>query len=81
MKIFVKFFASAREAVGSDNVQVAVKEGATANDVLELFGSQFETMNRLRPYVRVAVNQSYVVNDHVLHEGDEVAIIPPVSGG
>ncbi len=81
MKICVKFFASAREAVGESDVTVDLHENATANDVLDFFSSRFEAMKQIRPYVRVAVNQSYVLNEHVLNDGDEVAIIPPVSGG
>jgi molybdopterin synthase sulfur carrier subunit len=81
MKISVKFFASARESVCASDVNIELHENATANDVLELFSSRFDAMKQIRPYVRIAVNQSYVMNDHALHDGDEVAIIPPVSGG
>ncbi len=81
MKITVIFFAGAREAVGESDVTVELHENATANDVLDFFSSRFGAMKQIRPYVRVAVNQSYVLNDYALHDGDEVAIIPPVSGG
>lgn len=81
MNISVKFFASAREAVGESDVSLELHERATVNDMLDFFSARFDAMKQIRPYIRVAVNQSYVLNDHTLHNGDEVAIIPPVSGG
>ena len=38
-------------------------------------------MQRFHSYIRIAVNEAYVDSTFQLHDGDEVAIIPPVSGG
>lgn len=54
---------------------------SVADDVVSHFVVQFPAMERLRSYVRVAVNECYVDISHPLHNGDDVALIPPVSGG
>ncbi len=54
---------------------------SVAGDVIAHFVSQFPAMGDLRSYVRVAVNECYVDVSHPLHNGDDVALIPPVSGG
>jgi len=54
---------------------------SVAGDVVAHFVSQFPAMDGLRSYVRVAVNECYVDVSHPLRDGDDVALIPPVSGG
>ena len=54
---------------------------SVADDVVSHFVAQFPAMESLRSYVRVAVNECYVDVSHPLHNGDDIALIPPVSGG
>lgn len=81
MKIRMRLFASAREVVGKQEVIVDVPEGVTAADLLTQFVAQHPDLRRLAPSLKLAVNHEYVEGGRRLAEGDEVALIPPVSGG
>jgi sulfur-carrier protein len=81
----VRFFASLREAVGQAEVQIAV---STATLDLEALLARLggvvdeQALARLRaPSVRIAVNQAFVEGNVTLRPGDEVAFLPPVTGG
>ncbi len=60
---------------------MSLPRASVAEDVLTHLVRSFPAMKELRKYIRIAVNESYVDGKFELHEGDEVAIIPPVSGG
>lgn len=82
MLIDVLLFAGLRQAAKTDRVQVEVEPGATANDLidqLKLRSGLGDLLSRLP--VRVAVNREYVEGDRVIRDGDEVALVPPISGG
>ena len=81
MKIHMRLFASAREVVGKQEVIVDVPEGLTAADLLIQLGAEYPDLRRQAPSLRLAVNHEYVEGGRRLAEGDEVALIPPVSGG
>ena len=81
MKIRIRLFASAREVVGKQEVIVDVPEGLTAADLLIQLGAEYPDLRRQAPSLRLAVNHEYVEGGRRLAEGDEVALIPPVSGG
>lgn len=81
MPITVRFFAAAREAAGVSEASFAVRTGATVADALFLVAALYPTLVPLLARSRAAVNQEYVDTSHLLRDGDELAIIPPVSGG
>jgi molybdopterin synthase catalytic subunit len=72
----VRLFAGLRERAGADELELELPEGAVVGDALERMRSLTEGV----PVV-MAVNQEYANRDAPLHGGDEVALIPPVSGG
>jgi molybdopterin converting factor subunit 1 len=76
MTLEVKLFAMLRERAGSDSVAVELPEGATVGDLLGELAPLIGAMP-----VRAAVNREYSVDSAPLSDGDEVALIPPVSGG
>ena len=76
MRIVVRLFAGLRERAGSGTRVVEVEGGAVAGDVWALLGLGDEPAGLL-----YAVNQEYSGRDRELSDGDEVALIPPVSGG
>jgi len=76
MKIGVRLFAGLRELAGTRATEVELPEGATAGDVWPALELGTEP-----PGVLIAVNKAYADRDRVLTAGDEVALIPPVSGG
>jgi MoaE-MoaD fusion protein len=76
MRIRVRLFAGLRERLGMGENEIQLPEGARARDVWELLELGPEP-----PGLAYAVNRQYVDRDHALADGDELAIIPPVSGG
>ena len=79
MNVKVKFFAVSREITGMAQLTQALPEGAT---LLELQAQIFETYPKLQAQrVRFAINLTYAPLTAILHDGDEVACIPPVGGG
>lgn len=76
MHVRVRLFAALRERAGSGSVDVDVPEGATVGDVWPTLGLGEEPAGIL-----YALNRSYVERTQGLVAGDEVAVIPPVSGG
>lgn len=81
MEVHVQFLGPARDLAGVHGVVFDVSGAATAASVRTLIAAKFPRIIRALPTMRLAVNQSFVTDDHVLCAGDEVALIPPVSGG
>ena len=81
MKIKLKLFAFFRQAFGASDLQYEIKTGATAQDLLDDIISKHPTLEKSRNHVVIMINKQAVHPDAPLHEGDEVAILPPVSGG
>ena len=76
MKIAVRLFAGLRELAGTRTIEVELPEGATAADVWPALALGDEPRGLL-----LAINRSYAQRETTLAEGDEIALIPPVSGG
>jgi len=81
MKARVLLFARLRELAGTGETEVEVGEGLTAEEVFRLVQARFPRLAQTPVPVAFAVNAQYVGPDHPVRPGDEVAIIPPVSGG
>ncbi len=79
MMVRVLFFAYLRERCGVRETTVDLAEGASVDDLRHVLRARFALPERTP--IRFAVNRAYVDSTHVLHENDEVALIPPVSGG
>jgi molybdopterin synthase catalytic subunit len=76
MEVTVRLFAMLRERAGAREVTLQLPDGARVGDALAELGSIAEGL----PLV-MAVNREYADEDQVLDSGDELALIPPVSGG
>ncbi|MGH3035235.1 MAG: molybdenum cofactor biosynthesis protein [Gaiellaceae bacterium] len=76
MKVTVRLFAGLRERAGTAEREVELPARARVRDVWDVLGLGEEP-----PGLLYAVNQEYVRRDRALRNGDEVAVIPPVSGG
>ena len=81
MQIRVLFFAVVRERIGTSEQTVSLPANATVGTLLDQLAAAHEVVATLRSHVRVAVNEAFQAVDHPLHDGDVVALIPPVSGG
>jgi molybdopterin synthase catalytic subunit len=80
MRIMLRTFAMLRE-LSADRLQLDVPEGACVADAWAALASRHPAVEPHRPYVRGARNGSYATWDTALADGDEVAFLPPVSGG
>ena len=76
MKVAVRLFAGLRELAGTRTTEIDLPVGSTAADVWPALELGAEP-----PGLLLAVNKGYAARDTILHDGDEVALIPPVSGG
>lgn len=76
MNVRLVLFAGLRQAAGFKCETVSLPEDATVGDLLEC-----RVPNLLGRTFYVAVNEEFAQRNTVLHEGDEVALLPPVSGG
>lgn len=74
----VLLFAKLREIAGADRVQVSA---GTAGDVRRRLAERFPEMVSLLARSPIAVNREFADDSTALRPGDEIAIIPPVSGG
>ena len=75
----VRFFAQAREAAGAGSLQIS---GATVDEVLTAVVTQCgEPLARVIAISKVWVNGEEVPRSHAVTDKDEVAVLPPVSGG
>lgn len=81
MQVSLRLFAAAREAIGFTTLCLSLPEGATIADLRGQLGRDYPLVETMLATVAFAVDDEYVAIDHVLFEGAEVAVIPPVSGG
>jgi len=81
MIIHLRFFASLRERLKTAALDRELPAGATAADAWAALCRDHPELEPLSASVSFAVNREYVERGHVLRDGDELALIPPVSGG
>lgn len=81
MKVRVKLFAMLRERAGTGDAFHELPEGSTVNDLWDTLGREHGGLSGVKMKLLYAVNSEYVPPDYRLADGDEVAFIPPVSGG
>jgi molybdopterin converting factor subunit 1 len=82
MLVTVRLFAMLRERAGAGAVTVEVDDGATVRETVEAVSQQHGLADLIeRMPLVTAVNREYVEDGITLREGDELALIPPVSGG
>ena len=81
MQIRVRLFALLRDRAGKSDINLNLEAGANASTAILQIAEQSPALKDLLPKAAIAVNREYVKPDHVLNDGDELALIPPVSGG
>ena len=81
MKVRVLNFAVLREIVGKAAIDLSLADGARARDVWQSMRRDYGALAAYEQPPLVAINESYATPDTVLHDGDELAFIPPVAGG
>ena len=81
MRVKVQLFARLRDLAGLGDTECDVPSGATVGDVWHALARTHAAIAPLRPAVSCAVNAEFARMTTVVRDGDEVAFLPPVSGG
>ncbi len=81
MRVRVLFFGQLKEIVGTAEESAELSDGARLEDLFERYGRRFPKFAELRPSIAASLNQEYADAKAALANGDEVAFLPPVSGG
>jgi len=81
MRVRVKCFAWAREVTGEDEIELDVPEGGTVKELRNSLGEKFPPFAQKMESIAVSINQEFAGDSQVFSAGDELALIPPISGG
>jgi len=81
MRVRVKCFAWAREVTGEDEIDLEVPEAATVADLRESLAGRFPVFSGRMESIAVSVNREFAGEGTPVAAGDELALIPPISGG
>jgi len=81
IRVRVRFFAAPREALDTGELEMEIPEGSTVEDLLNILRDRYPVLDSYVRFLNVAVNRAYVGMQTELHDGDEVACLPPVGGG
>jgi molybdopterin converting factor subunit 1 len=81
MRVTVRLFARLHDIAGASELVRDVPAGSTIRDVWRGLAGEFPALGEYERSISSAVNADYARMDRVLATGDEVAFLPPVSGG
>jgi MoaE-MoaD fusion protein len=81
MLIRLRMFAILRERSGVSEAEMELADGTTVAAAMEAVGRKYDKIADLLPRTAAAVNRAYAGAGDQLRDGDELALIPPVSGG
>jgi len=81
MRVRVLFFGMLKDIVGQPEDSLEMPEGATLESVFARYSERFETLRKTRSSILFARNREFAAPETALAENDEIAFLPPVSGG
>ena len=81
LSIKVRLFALYRERLKMSELTLMVPEGSTVRDLVSQLAQEHPNIGPLLEHTAIAVNEVYAENTQILAESDELALLPPVSGG
>ena len=81
MRVSVKMFAAARDAVGQEKVQLEICQNPTVSELRSALANNFPNLEPLLAQTLFAIDAEYVTDDMVIQKDADIACIPPVSGG
>ncbi|AKK73962.1 molybdopterin converting factor [Chryseobacterium gallinarum] len=80
MKLKILAFGITKDIFGTSQQEITIKDAITVQQLKSILEEEFPELKKLRSYF-IAVNEEYAEEDRMITETDEIAIIPPVSGG
>ena len=81
MKVKLLLFASLKDIAGRRDLEMELDDGSTLQEVTEKLASLYPEIGRMQNSVRIAINQEFADENISLNNGDEIAFLPPMSGG
>jgi len=81
MRVKVLFFGMLKDLAGTSTDSLELPEGATLADLLDHYETRLPKLKDFLPSIALSINREYAASTEQLHAGDEVALLPPVSGG
>jgi len=81
IQVKILFFGAARDAAGADEISLATTMPASVRTVKEAVFFKYEAVARFAKSLMIAVNQEYATDETEVKNRDEIAFLPPVSGG
>ena len=81
MRIRVLLFGQLKDIVGRTEESLELQPGSSVSDLMARYGEQFPRFKPMAASIACSINREYAPASSVLHEGDEVGLLPPVSGG
>ena len=81
MRIRVLLFGQLKDIVGRPEESVEIQTGSSLSDLMARYAQQFPKFKPMVESIACSLNREYAAASSVLHDGDEVGLLPPVSGG
>lgn len=80
--VTIKFFAMLKGKVGRDEVEISIPGQIALNQLKEILKREFPSIkDYIDKSIMISVNQEFAASDTIIKDGDEVALLPPFSGG
>ena len=81
MKIKLRFFGQLRDLTKVEESEIEVRDGANVGDLVWIVGERFPNVREHLKVVSFSVDNEYASKDQCLEDGNEVGLLPPISGG
>lgn len=81
MKVRILFFARLKELLHKEAIELTIPENCSVSDVFEILVDQYPEIDSFRKIILIAINQEFANWETLINEGDELGLLPPVSGG
>jgi molybdopterin converting factor small subunit len=81
MKVRAEFYSRLKEIIGAPALEISLRKNATVNDLFEQLEESHPQLRDFEKSMLFGVGVEFVDRNHVLNDGDVIAIMPPVQGG
>jgi molybdopterin converting factor small subunit len=81
MKVRAEFYSRLKEIIGAPALDISLAENATVNDLFEQLKESYPQVRDFEKSMLFGIGVEFVDRNHMLNDGDTIAIMPPVQGG